>query len=277
MPDPRRSVATATATVVLLAALVALPAGGLIARAHATADPTKARHEHPSTITISGQRRARSVPGPDDHHGADDRRAQDRSDHHNPWGSETPNAALGTPNTTPHTAPIEDLDDYIAGIIATIPAQWRVEGWSYTIVDATPNGAMGDTWGPDGTTAPYSQYSRSLMTPLMSSPGGQSAIEMVVLHEAMNAKAYSVVDANDWSSVAGWPPPSRHRSPSSRATTTSTRRPTASNSVRSDSPSARHLGTPNPTSSSVATEPGQLAHRPDRRCRLTPLEIRRPR
>ena len=120
-------------------------------------------------------------------------------------GGATSNAAPGTANTTPHAAPIEDLDDYIAGIIATIPAQWRVEGWSYTIVDATPNGAMGDTWGPDGTTAPYSQYSRSLMTPLMSSPGGQSAIEMVVLHEAMNAKAYSVVDANDWSSVAGWP------------------------------------------------------------------------
>jgi hypothetical protein len=131
----------------------------------------------------------------------------------------TPTPTATAPTTTPVTSPPnpepaptaptaptpETLDSYIAGILATIPEQWRVAGWVYTIVAATPNGAMGDTWGPVGQTAPYSEYSRSLMTPLMASTDGREAIEMVVLHEAMNAKAYSVVDANNWSSVPGWP------------------------------------------------------------------------
>jgi hypothetical protein len=122
----------------------------------------------------------------------------------------TPTVPVSAPtqapaNPGPASPPAETLDSYVAGILADIPSGWTVTGWNYTIVAATPNGAMGDTWGPVGSAAPYSEFSRSLMTPLMASEGGREALEMVILHEAMNAKAYSVVDADNWSTVAGWP------------------------------------------------------------------------
>jgi hypothetical protein len=86
--------------------------------------------------------------------------------------------------------------------VAGIPPQWKAPGWTYAIVATTPNGAFGDTWGG---SPPVSQFSRSQLTPLLATAGGLQTVKMVVLHEAENAKAYSVVDADNWSDVPGWP------------------------------------------------------------------------
>lgn len=181
-----------------LAVMIGVPASGMIVGHHTPNDPTKARQ---TLLPARSTKVAPSATG------------IDKAPTPAPNTAVTTTTIAPAPATPPAAAPstaatppaTQSLDDYVGGIINQIPAQWRVPGWTYSIVDATPNGAMGDTWGPAGGAASYSQYSRSLMTPLMSTSGGQSAIEMVVLHEAMNAKAYSVVDANDWSTVAGWP------------------------------------------------------------------------
>jgi hypothetical protein len=119
-------------------------------------------------------------------------------------GDSGPADASGHLPTTSAVHP-DPLSSYIASVVATIPPQWKVPHWWYAIVTTTPNAAMGDTWGPSGSAPPYSKFSRSQMNLLMGTAGGRQAITMVVLHEAMNALAYSVVDQNSWSGVPGWP------------------------------------------------------------------------
>jgi hypothetical protein len=179
----------AIAIVAMVAFAVSVSSGGPNASAHATAQ---------------GQRTSASWPSLS---GTSQRAAAART------------VALGTSASTTTTAPLHlganstsgssgapatsaTLDATIAGIVAGIPSEWQAPGWSYTIVPATSNGAFGDTWG---VSPPVSQFSRSQMTPLLASAGGYQTIKMVVLHEAENAKAYSVVNANDWSTVPGWP------------------------------------------------------------------------
>src|SRR5665213_771239 len=124
--------------------------------------------------------------------------------------STPPVSAPVTPTTTTAPSPAlsvvpPTLQSVIATFVAIIPPQWMAPGWTWTVVPVLPVPYQADS----GLTESYcncSQFSASVLTPAISTPGGLQLIETIVDHEAMNAFLMKYVSPiNTWVAVPGWP------------------------------------------------------------------------